>query len=132
MSVIERVKLTAIAKNQLIALKRKTGIEHNNVLCRHALCLSLANPSIPPEESFNFSGGLEIDWRTFTGGNEGVYYNLLVVRLLRDRAPVVPNSIRQGLALHVHRGLSYLASRREDDLLLELSKALGNEAAGIL
>ncbi|MEB4734089.1 DndE family protein, partial [Burkholderia contaminans] len=37
MSVIERVKLTSIAKNQLIALKRKTGIEHNNVLCRHAL-----------------------------------------------------------------------------------------------
>ncbi|WP_176051381.1 DNA sulfur modification protein DndE [Burkholderia sp. BCC1644] len=124
MSVIERVKLTAIAKNQLIALKRKTGIEHNNVLCRHALCLSLANPSIPPEESFNFAGGLEIDWRTFTGGNEGVYHNLLVVRLLRDQIQPAPNSIRQALLLHLHRGLSYLASRREDDLLSELARSL--------
>ncbi|CAM2341017.1 DNA sulfur modification protein DndE [Burkholderia vietnamiensis] len=124
MSVIERVKLTAIAKNQLIALKRKTGIEHNNVLCRHALCLSLANPSIPPEESFNFTGGLEIDWRTFTGGNEGVYQNLMVVRLLRDQVQPTPNLIKQTLTLHVHRGLSYLASRREDDLLTELARSL--------
>lgn len=124
MSVIERVKLTSVAKNQLIALKRKTGIEHNNVLCRHALCLSLANASIPPEETFNFAGGLEIDWRTFTGSNEGVYHNLIVVRLLRDRIQPTPNSIRQALLLHVHRGLSYLASRREDELLTELASSL--------
>ncbi|WP_071732958.1 DNA sulfur modification protein DndE [Burkholderia ubonensis] len=124
MSVIERVKLTSSAKNQLIALKRKTGIEHNNVLCRHALCLSLANASVPPGETFNFAGGLEIDWRTFTGGNESVYHNLIVVRLLRDQIQPTPNSIRQALLLHVHRGLSYLASRREDDLLTELASSL--------
>ncbi|WP_254609252.1 DNA sulfur modification protein DndE [Burkholderia lata] len=124
MSVIERVKLTSAAKNQLIALKRKTGIEHNNVLCRHALCLSLANASIPPEETFNFAGGLEIDWRTFTGGNEGVYNNLIVVRLLRDQIQPTPNLVRQALLLHLHRGLSYLASRREDELLTELASSL--------
>ncbi|MEB4633720.1 DNA sulfur modification protein DndE [Burkholderia contaminans] len=126
MSVIERVKLTSIAKNQLIALKRKTGIEHNNVLCRHALCLSLANASAPPEETFNFSGGLEIDWRTFTGGNEGLYSNLIIVRLLRDKIQPTPNSIRQALLLHLHRGLSYLASRREEDLLIELARAISS------
>ena len=124
MSVIERVKLTSAAKNQLIALKRKTGIEHNKVLCRHALCLSLANASIPPEETFNFAGGLEIDWRTFTGGNEGVYHNLIVVRLLRDQIQPTSNLVRQALLLHVHRGLSYLASRREDELLTELASSL--------
>ena len=124
MSVIERVKLTSAAKNQLIALKRKTGIEHNNVLCRHALCLSLANASTPPEETFNFAGGLEIDWRTFTGGNEGVYHNLIVVRLLRDQIQQTSNLVRQALLLHVHRGLSYLASRREDELLTELASSL--------
>lgn len=126
MSVIERVKLTANAKNQLISLKRRTGIEHNNVLCRHALCLSLANPSIPPEENFNFAGGLEIDWRTFTGGNEGVYHNLIVVRLVRDQMQPTPNTVRQALVLHIHRGLSYLVSRREDELLTELARSLAS------
>ncbi|WP_244128970.1 DNA sulfur modification protein DndE [Burkholderia gladioli] len=124
MSIIERVKLTSAAKNQLIALKRRTGMEHNNALCRHALCLSLANPSLPPRERFNFAGGVEIDWRTFTGGNEALYYNLLVVRLLSDRIDISAEAVRDTLLHHVHRGLSYLASRREEDLLLEVARVL--------
>lgn len=124
MNAIERVKLTSAAKNQLISLKRRTNIEHNNALCRHALCLSLANPSLPPREQFNFSGGIEIDWRTFTGGNEALYHNLLVTRLLSDRIDVSADAVRDALLHHVHRGLSYLASRREEDLLLELARVL--------
>lgn len=126
MSAIERVRLTPSAKNQLVTLKRRTGIEHNNVLCRHALCLSLANPSVPPKETFNFAGGLEIDWRTFTGGNEDAYHNLLVVRLLQDQIAPTSESLREALVLHVHRGLSYLASRREEDLLTELARSLAS------
>lgn len=124
MNAIERVKLTSAAKNQLIALKRRTNIEHNNALCRHALCLSLANPSLPPREQFNFSGGIEIDWRTFTGGNEALYFNLLVTRLLGDRIDVSGEALRDALLHHVHRGLSYLASRREEDLLVELARTI--------
>ena len=82
--LIDRIRLTASAKNQLIALKRKTSIEHNNALCRHAFCISLANESVPPKESFNFNGGLEIDWRTFSGGQESLYLNLLTLRMMRD------------------------------------------------
>lgn len=83
---MERVKLTSAARNQLSTIKRRTGIEHNNAICRHALCISLANPSVPPNENFSFSGGLEIDWRTLTGGQEDLYTNLLIIRLLtRER-----------------------------------------------
>lgn len=121
---MERIKLNAAARNQLTTLKRRTGIEHNNAICRHALCISLANPSIPPDETFSFGGGIEIDWRTLTGGQDGLYYNLLAVRLLSERKRVNEESIRQTFVLHVHRGLSYLVSRREDDLLLEMAKSL--------
>lgn len=121
---MERIKLSASARNQLATLKRRTGIEHNNALCRHALCISLANPSVPPEENFSFTGGLEIDWRTLTGGQEALYTNLLIVRLLADGKRVSEEAIRQTFLLHVHRGLSYLVSRREEDLLLELAAAL--------
>ena len=121
---MERIKLTAAARNQLTTLKRRTGIEHNNAICRHALCLSLANPSVPPEETFSFGGGIEIDWRTLTGGQDALYYNLLVVRLLAEGRRVTEDSIRQTFVQHVHRGLSYLASRREDDLLVELAKSI--------
>ena len=118
---MERIKLTAAARNQLATLKRRTGIEHNNALCRHALCISLANPSIPPDETFSFGGGIEIDWRMLTGGQDALYYNILVVRLLSEGKRVNEESIRQTF---VHRGLSYLVSRREDDLLVELGKSL--------
>ncbi len=121
---MERIKLNAAARNQLTTLKRRTGIEHNNAICRHALCISLANPSIPPEETFSFGGGIEIDWRTLTGGEDALYYNLLAVRLLSEGRRVSEESIRQTFVLHVHRGLSYLVSRREDDLLVELGRAL--------
>ncbi|WP_244128591.1 DNA sulfur modification protein DndE [Burkholderia gladioli] len=122
---MERIKLSASARNQLATLKRRTGMEHNNAICRHALCISLANPSVPPDENFSFAGGLEIDWRTLTGGQEALYTNLLIVRLLADGKRVSEDAIRQTFLLHVHRGLSYLVSRREDDLLVELATALG-------
>lgn len=121
---MERIKLNAAARNQLTTLKRRTGIEHNNAICRHALCISLANPSVPPEETFSFGGGIEIDWRTLTGGEDALYSNLLAVRLLSEGRRVNEESIRQTFVLHVHRGLSYLVSRREDDLLVELGRAL--------
>jgi DNA sulfur modification protein DndE len=122
---MERIKLNAAARNQLATLKRRTGIEHNNAICRHALCISLANPSVPPDETFSFGGGIEIDWRTLTGGQDALYYNLLAVRLLSERRRVTDESVRQTFVLHVHRGLSYLVSRREDDLLFEMAKSLG-------
>lgn len=121
---MERIRLTAAARNQLATLKRRTGIEHNNAICRHALCISLANPSIPPTENFGFAGGLEIDWRTLTGGQENLYTNLLTVRLTAEGKRVSEEAVRQTFLLHVHRGLAYLVGRREDDLLLELAGAL--------
>lgn len=121
---MDRIRLTSAARNQLAAIKRRTGIEHNNAICRHALCISLANPSVPPEENFSFSGGLEIDWRTLTGGHEALYTNLLIVRLLNEGKQASEESIRQAFLLHVHRGLSYLVCRRDDDLLIEMGNTL--------
>lgn len=128
---MERIRLTGAARNQLVTLKRRTGIEHYNTLCRHALCLSLANPSIPPMEAFDYAGGIDIDWRTFTGGQEALYYNLLVTRLIIEGERVDDEAVRETLVRHVHRGLSYLVSRREDDLLFELSRSLVENAGRV-
>ena len=45
---IEHIRLSQQARDQLITLKRRTGIAHWNVLCRWALCRSLAEPAPPP------------------------------------------------------------------------------------
>lgn len=116
--MIDRIRLTAAAKIQLSTLKRKTGIEHYNSICRHALCVSLANPSMPPEEDFEFNGGIEIDWRTFTGGKEELYTNLLLLRIQQDGGSADLESVRKAGVCHVHRGLSYLAGK-EDSFLVD-------------
>jgi DNA sulfur modification protein DndE len=114
--MIDRIRLTATAKNQLMTLKRKTGLEHNNSICRYAFCLSLENNSIPPQEILNFNGGLEIDWRTFTGGNEDLYLNLAIFRVFQDGDEVGEENIRGSVISHVHRGLSFLASKTDVEL----------------
>lgn len=108
--MIERVKLTATAKQQLITLKRRTGIEHNNVLCRHALMTSLGSENALPVEALNFNGGLEIDWKVFAGDAADTYLNLLAMRALEDKGEVNQDTVRATLISHLHRGLSLLVS----------------------
>ena len=122
--MIDRIRLTAAAKIQLSTLKRKTGIEHYNSICRYAFCLSLAESSIPPEEELNFNGGVEIDWRVFTGGYEELFLNILLCRLQTDGIAVSAENIKKACASHLHRGLSYLASKGDEylaDTISELS-----------
>lgn len=114
--MIDRLRLTAGAKQQLITLKRRTGLEHYNVICRHALCASLANPAPAPDEQLQFANGLEIEWKTFAGDADSTYLNLLIVRSLADEGEASAATLRRTLAQHVHRGLSYLVSR-QDSLL---------------
>lgn len=114
--MIDRLRLTASAKQQLITLKRRTGIEHYNVICRHALCASLSNPAPAPDEHLQFANGLEIEWKTFTGDADATYLNLLIVRSLADEGDASAATVRRTLSQHVHRGLSYLVSR-QDSLL---------------
>jgi DNA sulfur modification protein DndE len=108
--MIERVKLSATAKQQLITMKRRTGIEHYNIICRHALMLSMASDNTLPAENHSMSGGLEIDWRVFAGDAADTYLNLLAMRAKLDRGVVTPETIRSTLTAHVHRGLSLLVS----------------------
>ena len=109
-ALIERVRLTAAEKQQLSTLKRRTGIEHYNVIGRHALCASLANRAKVPTESLQYTGGLEIDWKTFAGDAEATLTNLLILRALADEGDATPVAVRKVLHAHLHRGLSYLAS----------------------
>jgi len=44
--MIETIRISEKGKQQLIQLKRKTGIDNWHTLCRWAFCISLAEPSI--------------------------------------------------------------------------------------
>jgi DNA sulfur modification protein DndE len=119
---IESFKLSENAKQQLITLKRRTGIEHWNVLCRWAFCLSLAEKSIPPNEDIPSDSSVEITWKTFGGKNSDIYLALLRQRAHNDNYMLSDDNEVYYLRLHIHRGISYLLNKTNSGGIVELLK----------
>lgn len=106
--MIETVKVSEKARIQLITLKKRTGIQNWNVLCRWAFCLSLKEATPLPNETIVTDSSVEMTWRTFTGGNENLYMNLLLLRAQRDQIKIEKEELNNYFKLHLHRGISYL------------------------
>lgn len=122
---IEHIRLSKQAREQLIRLKRHTGVEHWNVLCRWAFCRSLAEPSIPPTVKIPADSNVEMSWKVFGGRQSELYLALLKTRCLRDEVGLDDDNLSQQFRLHLHRGIGYLANDRE----LRSISALANLAA---
>ena len=121
MMAVEHIRLSQQAKDQLIKLKRVTGIEHWNVLCRWAFCLSLSEQSVPPIAKIPADSNVEMSWKVFGGRYAELYMALLKERCVRDGLGSDPDVLAQQFRMHLHRGIAYLAGnkdlRKVDDLL---------------
>ena len=118
---IDTIRLSKTAKDQLVKLKRKTGIKTWNVLCRWAFCRSLAEAGQPPAVPASAEYPIEMTWRTFAGEHGDVYWDLLRSRCERLR-PAPDNALMaEQLRRHLGRGIAYLAGSRSlrspEDLL---------------
>lgn len=114
--MIETVKVSEKARNQLITLKKRTGIQNWNTLCRWAFCMSLSEKSVPPNEDIITDSSVEMTWRTFTGGHEALYLSLLMQRAKADAIPNDAAKINHYFKLHLHRGISYLNSASSESI----------------
>lgn len=110
---IEHIRLSKQAREQLIRLKRHTGVEHWNVLCRWAFCRSLAETSPPPPAKIPADSNVEMSWKVFGGRHSDLYLALLRARCLHDGLPLDEDTLSQQFRLHLHRGIAYLANDRE-------------------
>jgi DNA sulfur modification protein DndE len=109
---IDHIRLSQQGKDQLIKLKRVTGIQHWNVLCRWALCASFAESSVPPAARIPADSNVEMSWKVFGGRYADVYLALLRERCVRDGFSTDTDTLSQQLRLHMHRGISYLAGSK--------------------
>jgi len=106
--MIDNVRLSEKAKIQLITMKKRTGIQNWNVLCRWALCLSLQEETAPPLENIIADSSVEMSWRTFAGADENLYLVLIIKRAREDGIEITKVNINNYFKLHLHRGISYL------------------------
>ena len=111
---VETIRLSEEAKQRLIALKRRTKIEHWNVLCRWAFCLSLSEKTLPPKINISTDSNIEMSWRTFAGSeNEQLLWALLKTRCLRDNLSIDAHTLAEQFKLHLHRGIGYLFAQKQ-------------------
>lgn len=109
---VEHIRLSQQAKDQLVKLKRVTGIEHWNVLCRWAVCVSFAEQSVPPSSKISADSNVEMSWKVFGGRYADLYLALLKERCVRDGLGTDSDVLAHQFRLHLHRGISYLAGDR--------------------
>lgn len=105
---LEHIRLSQGARDQLIMLKRRTGITHWNVLCRWALCRSLAEPAPPPAAKLTLDSNVEMNWRTFAGEHGDELWALMRYRCHQDGLDLDEETVAQQFRLHLHRGIGYL------------------------
>ena len=125
---IKQIRLSDQAKDQLIRLKTKTGIQQWNILCRWALCLSLKEPTPPTPIEIPADSNVEMTWHVFGGEHHELYFALIKRRCVRDRLDTSAETLNRQFRLHLHRGIGYLATpnriRSISDLVV-LSKPAG-------
>lgn len=105
---IENIRLSQTARDQLVTLKRRTGITNWNTLCRWALCRSLAEPAPPPSVQLTLDSNVEMSWRVFAGEHGEIYWGLVRYRCHRDGLPLDDETLAAQFRLHLHRGIGYL------------------------
>ena len=108
---LEALKTTTNIKNVLSSIKRVTGIEYWNVICRWALCISLKQKSLPRlvEEKLD---GVEIDYDVFVGKNNSIYTQLLINNLMKHNIEITKSNMYKYLYAHVNRGVSILYNKK--------------------
>jgi DNA sulfur modification protein DndE len=108
----ETVRLDSDVRSQLLTLKRRTGIENWNVLCRWAFCLSLADDSPLRVRSEKGVGAVEMSWKTFAGEDDEIYRLLLWDRCQREHGVTDRDTLAKSLRQHIARGTARLVSNR--------------------
>lgn len=110
---IETIHLTHKAKDQLLKLKRATGIQNWNVLCRWGFCVSIADSSPLQPINLPAESAVEMTWKVFGGNHADIYDALLKERCHKDGESLDRQNLYAQFRLHLHRGIARLSDSLE-------------------
>jgi DNA sulfur modification protein DndE len=92
------------------------------------LTVSLSEPTPPTPVDIPADSNLEMTWHVFGGDLHEIYLALLKERVLRDGLDTSPETLLRQLRLHLHRGISYLATPNKIRLVSDLVNLAANDA----
>lgn len=117
---VETIRLSEKAREQLLSLRKSTGIGQWNILCRWAFLHSLRTPKPPIEIKVPADSSVEMTWKVFGGKFSDLYWALLRSRVARDGGALVDDNLALQLRLHLHRGIEALSLELRKKGLQEL------------
>jgi DNA sulfur modification protein DndE len=110
---IENIRVTQKSRDTLIKLKRNTGIEHWNVLCRWAVCSSLVASTAPVRNKREPDSNIEMNWKTFGGDDADVLSALVLFRASKDGVSLSNQpALAEYFRAHLERGVSLIQNTK--------------------
>ncbi|MHB8712505.1 MAG: DNA sulfur modification protein DndE [Trichloromonadaceae bacterium] len=110
---VERVKVSAKGRDILIKIKRNTGLEHWNEICRLAFCHSLVKPSPPPKRAKVPESNIDIDWKTFAGQLQEELTALTLLKAHRDGVDIYNKpDLLEYFRDHLEHGINLLTNTK--------------------
>jgi DNA sulfur modification protein DndE len=108
---VEHVRVSSRGKEILIRVKRHTGLQHWNEICRLALCRSLANPTPPPKPEKAGDSSIEMEWKTFAGPYQQELAALVLFRAKKDGINLsTKEELAEFFRAHLERGIANMQS----------------------
>lgn len=125
---IEHVRVSTRGKEILIKIKRQTGLEHWNEICRIALCRSLANPTPPPKPTKIGDSNIDMEWKTFAGAFQEELSALTILRAKKDGIDILKREdVADYFRAHLERGITSLQNIKQvNELCISTILALPN------
>ena len=108
---LESIRVSQRSREILIALKRKTGIENWNIMCRWAFCDSLANPNRPVSGIGSAESNIEMSWETFAGDLSEALLAVFYKRAATDGVRATRTEIAAYFRSHLERGIRQLGRK---------------------
>lgn len=119
------VRLSEQARDQLIRLKRATGIKTWNVLCRWAFCVSLAEEETIGDAFDSNESAIEMRWDVFGGEYQHAYQAILADECHKSGQEVNDRNIGRLVRQHVQRGANLLANKYKITSIVDLIHLVG-------
>jgi DNA sulfur modification protein DndE len=110
--MIDSIRLTNTEKDLLIRIKRKTGIDSWNIICRWALLVGLSQNTFSMRKTAEKRDAIEIKWDTFTGNNSIIYSSLVSFSFSMNAADNI--SINDFFHAQLETGIRILSTKCND------------------
>lgn len=116
---VEHVRVSTKGKEILIKIKRRTGLEHWNEVCRVAICRSLSNPTPPPRIEKIVDSNIDIEWKTFAGHFKDEIAALIAIRGKQHGVNIDnKDEIAKYFRYHLERGILSLQNCKDISSLI--------------